>query len=58
MESTNKNKHLVLVDRYNMQHELDSSLSFKAIATTMRKDSKAVSKEFRAHIIFVQEGAP
>lgn len=58
MESTNKNKHLVLDDRYDIQHGLDASLSFKAIGATIGKDCTTVSKEVRAHIIFVKKGAP
>ena len=58
MESTNKNKHLVLDDRYDIQHGLDASLSFKAIGAAIGKDCTTVSKEVRAHIIFVKKGAP
>lgn len=57
MESTNKNKHLVLDDRYDIQHGLDASLSFKAIGAAIGKDCTTVSKEIRAHIIFVKKGA-
>ncbi len=49
MESTNKNKHLVLDDRYDIQHGLDASLSFKAIGASIGKDCTTVSKEVRAH---------
>ena len=58
MESTNKNKHLILDDRYDIQHGLDASLSFKAIGVAIGKDCTTVSKEVRAHIIFVKKGAP
>lgn len=58
MESTNKNKHLVLDDRYDIQHGLDASLSFKAIGVAIGKDCTTVSKEVRAHIIFVKKVLP
>ncbi len=58
MKSTNKNKHLVLDDRYDIQRGLDSSLSFKAIGTEIGKDCTTVSREVKSHIIFVQKGAP
>ena len=58
MESTNKNKHLIGDDRYDIQHGLDASLSFKAIGAAIGKDCTTVSKEVRAHIIFVKKGAP
>ena len=53
MESSNKNKHLVLDDRYEIQHGLNESLSFKAIGTAIGKDCTTISKEVKAHIIFV-----
>ena len=58
MESTNKNKHLTLDDRFDIQHGLDACLSFKAIGAQIRKDCTTISKEVRAHIIFAKKGAP
>ena len=58
MESSNKNKHLVLDDRYEIQHGLNESLSFKAIGTAIGKDCTTISKEVKAHIIFEKKGAP
>lgn len=56
MESTNKNKHLTLDDRFDIQHGLDACLSFKAIGAQIRKDCTTISKEVRAHIIFAKKG--
>ena len=58
MESTNKNKHLDLDKRYEIQHGLDDSLSFKAIGAAIGKDCTTISKEVRAHIIYEKKGAP
>jgi len=58
MESTNKNKHLTLDDRFDIQHGLDACLSFKAIGAQIRKDCTTISKEVRAHIIFERRAHP
>ena len=47
-----KNKHLVLDERYEIQHGLDDSISFKAIGARIGKDCTTVSKEIKGHIIF------
>lgn len=57
-ELMTKNKHLVLDERYEIQHGLDDSLSFKAIGSKIGKDCTTVSKEVRGHIIFEKKGAP
>lgn len=53
----NKNKHLTLDDRYDIQHALDDRLSFKAIGRKLGKDCTTISKEVRNHICFSQSGA-
>lgn len=58
MESTNKNKHLTFDNRCDIQIDLGQGLSFKAIGTHLGKDCTTISKEVRAHIIFVKKGAP
>ena len=54
----NKNKHLTLDDRYDIQHALNERLSFKAIGLSLGKDCTTISKEIRNHIIFEKKGAP
>ncbi len=54
----NKNKHLTLDNRYDIQHDLGQNLSFKAIGTHLGKDCTTISKEIRCHILFVRKGAP
>ena len=53
-----KNKHLILNERYNIEHGLDKKLSFKAIAKDIDKDCSTISKEIRAHIIFEKRELP
>lgn len=53
-----KNKHLILNERYKIEHGLDKKLSFKAIAKDVDKDCSTISKEIRTHIIFERKGAP
>ena len=50
-------KHLDLKSRYVIEHSLDSSLSFKAIALELGKDCTTISKEVRNHLIFKKSGA-
>lgn len=54
----NKNKHLVLDQRYAIQHGLNDQLSFKAIGSSIGKDCTTISKEVRSHLIIEQKGAP
>ena len=54
----NKNKHLVLDERYIIEHSLNKNMSFKAIGKQILKDCTTVSKEVKAHIIFEKKGAP
>lgn len=54
----NKNKHLVLDERYAIQHGLNNHLSFKAIGSSIGKDCTTISKEVRSHLIIEQKGAP
>ena len=54
----NKNKHLVLDERYVIEHSLNKNMSFKAIGKQILKDCTTVSKEVKAHIIFEKKGAP
>lgn len=54
----NKNKHLILDDRYTIQHSLENRLSFKAIGTLLGKDCTTIAKEIKNHIIFEKKGAP
>ena len=58
MESTNKNKHLTLDDRYEIQNGLNKSMSFKAIGLSIGKDCTTISKEVKTHIQFLRKGAP
>lgn len=53
----NKNKHLTLELRYQIQHALDKGLSFKAIASETGKDCTTISKEIRNHRIYEKKGA-
>ena len=50
-------KHLDLKSRYVIEHSLDSSLSFKAIALELDKDCTTISKEVKNHLIFKKSGA-
>lgn len=54
----NKNKHLILDERYKIQQGLNNCLSFKAIASSIGKDCTTISKEVRSHLLVVQKGAP
>lgn len=54
----NKNKHLVLDERYVIEHSLNENMSFKAIGKLILKDCTTVSKEVKSHIVFEKKGAP
>ena len=54
----NKNKHLVLDERYVIEHSLNENMSFKAIGKRILKDCTTVSKEVKSHIVFEKKGAP
>ena len=44
----NKNKHLVLDERYVIEHSLNENMSFKAIGKRILKDCTTVSKEVKS----------
>ena len=52
----NKNKHLVLDERYVIEHSLNKNMSFKAIGKLILKDCTTVSKEVKSHIVFEKKG--
>ena len=52
-----KQKHLDLKSRFVIEHSLDSSLSFKAIARLLQKDCSTISREVKNHLIFKKSGA-
>lgn len=54
---TTKQKHLDLKSHYVIEHSLDSSISFKAIARELGKDCTTISKEIRNHLVFKKSGA-
>ena len=54
----NKNKHLILDERYVIEHSLNENMSFKAIGKQILKDCTTVSKEVKSHIVFEKKGAP
>lgn len=54
----NKNKHLTLDNRHQIQRGLELGLSFRAIGTGIGKNNTTISKEIRGHIIFKRIGAP
>ena len=54
----NKNKHLVLDERYVIENSLNKNMSFKAIGRLILKDCTTVSKEVKSHIVFEKKGAP
>ncbi len=53
----NKNKHMVLDDRYEIYHGLNKQMSFKAIGVLIGKDCTTVSKEVKNHLKFEKKGA-
>ena len=54
----NKNKHLILDERYVIEHSLNENMSFKAIGKQILKGCTTVSKEVKSHIVFEKKGAP
>lgn len=54
----NKNKHLTLNDRYDIQHSLEDRMSFKAIGRLLGKDCTTIAKEIKGHIVFEKKGVP
>ena len=52
-----KNKHMNLDTRFEIDHGLNKGMSFKAIASQIGKDCTTVSKEVRGHMIFQKTGA-
>lgn len=53
----NKNKHLNLSERIQIEKSLNSSLSFRAIGRTIGKDPTSISKEIKGHMIFKKSGS-
>lgn len=53
-----KNKHMNLDLRYEIERGLDKGLRFKTIASQIGKDCTTISKEVRNHIVFRKIGAP
>lgn len=54
----NKNKHLMLNQRYTIEHSLNDRESFKAIGRLLGKDCTTIAKEVKSHIVFEKKGAP
>lgn len=54
----NKNKHLILDERYVIEHSLNENMSFKAIGKRILMDCTTVSKEVKSHIVFEKKRAP
>ena len=54
----NKNKHLILDERYVIEQSLNENMSFKAIGKQILNDCTTVSKEVKSHIVFEKKGAP
>lgn len=54
----NKNKHMTLDIRCQIEKGLNNRSSFKTIAAQIGKDSTTVSKEIKNHILFEKKGAP
>ena len=52
-----KNAHLDLEARKEIEKGLDQAQSFTAIGVSIGKDSTTISKEVRAHLIFIKTGA-
>ena len=53
-ENMSKNKHIVLDDRYQIEHGLNSRLFFKAIGRMVGKNCTTISKEIKSHLVFVK----
>lgn len=56
--NTNKNKHMVLNDRYTIEHSLNNKISFKGIGRLLGKDCTTISKEVKSHLVYEKKGAP
>lgn len=54
----NKNKHLALNERYEIEHSLNNKESFKSIGRLLGKDCTTIAKEVKSHIVFEKIGAP
>ena len=54
----NKNKHLTLDDRFQIEHALHERKSFKAIGLSIGKDCTTISKEIRLRSASQKVGAP
>lgn len=52
-----KSKHLTLDERYIIQHMLDNSFSFKAIARKLERDCTTISKEVRTRKVSYKMGS-
>ncbi|MBQ3426954.1 MAG: helix-turn-helix domain-containing protein [Clostridia bacterium] len=52
MSNEQKNKHMTLTDRIEIQECLSKSMTFKAIAKRIGKSPTTVSREVKAHIQF------
>jgi len=48
--NSNKNKHLTLAERIEIQSCLDKQMTFKAIGKHIEKDQTTVSKEIKKHL--------
>lgn len=57
-EIMNANKHLILDQRYDIEHGLNDRLSFKALGNKIGKDCTTISKEVRLHLVYEKKGAP
>lgn len=53
----NKNKHLTIHNRLDIQQDLANSLSFKVIGAHLDKDCTTIYKEVKSHILFFKRGA-
>ena len=52
MSNEQKNKHMTLTDRIEIQECLSKGMTFKSIAKRIGKNSTTVSREVKAHIQF------
>lgn len=54
--SENKNKHLTIEQRVEIQNCLDQGMKFKAIGKRINKDQTTISKEVKKHIVTQEPG--